>query len=128
MFRPRRLGDEYVHSGYVLYDQLLYFQAQREISALHRHLYQSAHHKLDDRVTRLKHLIRRTTGSQMATKRRTMSTTKCSTKKATRQRRIAKAPIGCRSFRLLDTGIVSMPWPMRFHLFGLADADNARSR
>ncbi len=51
-------ADEYLQSGYVLYDQLLYLQAQREVCQLHRHLHQSADHNLDDRATRLLHLIR----------------------------------------------------------------------
>jgi len=51
-------ADEYLQSGYVLYDQLLYLQAQREVCQMHRHLHRSADHNLDDRVTRLLHLIR----------------------------------------------------------------------
>lgn len=51
-------ADEYVQSGYVLYDQLLYYQALREFCALHRHLHQTANHALEDRAARLKHLIR----------------------------------------------------------------------
>lgn len=51
-------ADEYVQSGYVLYDQLLYLQAQKEYGAIHQHLHQSIDHHLTDRVTRLKHLIR----------------------------------------------------------------------
>lgn len=51
-------ADEFLQSGYVLYDQLLYLQAQRSYRTMHRHLHRSAHHDLDDRVARLKHLIR----------------------------------------------------------------------
>jgi hypothetical protein len=51
-------ADEYLQSGYVLYDQLLYLQAQKEFCAMHRHLHKTADHDLDDRVARLKHLIR----------------------------------------------------------------------
>lgn len=51
-------ADEYVQSGYVLYDQVLYLQTLREFCALHRHLHQTANHELDDRAARLKHLIR----------------------------------------------------------------------
>lgn len=51
-------ADEYVHTGYVLYDQLLYLQAQRELCGIHRHLHRSADHDLEDRMARLKHLIR----------------------------------------------------------------------
>ena len=50
-------ADEYLQSGYVLYDQVLYLQAQREVCSIHRHLHHSADHNLDDRVTRLTHLI-----------------------------------------------------------------------
>ncbi|WP_153558499.1 amylo-alpha-1,6-glucosidase [Roseimaritima sediminicola] len=51
-------ADEYLQSGYVLYDQLLYLQAQRECCRLHQHVHASADHDLCDRVTRLMHLIR----------------------------------------------------------------------
>jgi len=50
-------ADEYLQSGYVLYDQLLYLQAQREFCRMHQHLHESADHDLNDRVTRLTHLI-----------------------------------------------------------------------
>src|SRR5690606_14161491 len=51
-------ADEYLQTGYVLYDELLYLQALRQFSLIHRHLHQSADHDLEDRVTRLRHLIR----------------------------------------------------------------------
>ncbi len=51
-------ADEYVQSGYVLYDQLLYLQAQRGIAAVHRELHGSEDHALEERVSRLKHLLR----------------------------------------------------------------------
>lgn len=51
-------ADEYLQSGYVLYDQLLYLCAQQEFCDIHRHLHQSGDHELEDRVSRLKHLIR----------------------------------------------------------------------
>jgi len=51
-------ADEYLQSGYVLYDQLLYLQAQREFGAMHRSLHCTADHDLDQRRVRLKHLIR----------------------------------------------------------------------
>lgn len=51
-------ADEYLQSGYVLYDQLLYLQAQREFCMMHRQLHETADHDLQDRVARLKHLIR----------------------------------------------------------------------
>lgn len=50
-------ADEYLQSGYVLYDQLLYWQAQREYCSMHRHLHRTADHHLEERVARLKHLI-----------------------------------------------------------------------
>jgi len=51
-------ADEYIHEGYVLYDQILYFQAQREMCKIHKHIHHSADHTLIDRTVRLKHLIR----------------------------------------------------------------------
>jgi len=51
-------ADEYVHNGYVLYDQLLYLQALRELAAVHRWAHGSRDHALQDRLCRLKHLIR----------------------------------------------------------------------
>jgi hypothetical protein len=51
-------ADEYVQSGYVLYDQLLYLQAQRGIGLLHDARHGSADHALDERIARLGHLIR----------------------------------------------------------------------
>ncbi len=51
-------ADEYIHHGYVLYDQLLYLQAQRELGNIHCHVHESADHMLAERVIHLKHLIR----------------------------------------------------------------------
>ena len=51
-------ADEYIHSGYILYDQLLYLQAQRSICSLHAELYGSEDHTLIDHLSRLRHLIR----------------------------------------------------------------------
>jgi len=50
-------ADEYLHSGYVLYDQLLYLQAQHTFCALHHHIHGSTDHTLIERMIRLKHLI-----------------------------------------------------------------------
>ena len=50
-------ADEYLHSGYVLYDQLLYLQAQRSFCAMHNHIHGSQDHQLVDRKNHLKHLI-----------------------------------------------------------------------
>jgi hypothetical protein len=51
-------ADEYLQSGYVLYDQLLYLQAQRSLAAIHRHLHGGGDHALHERISRLVHLIR----------------------------------------------------------------------
>ncbi len=51
-------ADEYVQSGYVLYDQLLYLQAQRGIAAVHREIHGDEDHALEERVARLRHLLR----------------------------------------------------------------------
>jgi len=51
-------ADEYVQSGYVLYDQLLYLQAQRGMAAVHAALHGGADHALDERIARLTHLLR----------------------------------------------------------------------
>lgn len=51
-------ADEYLQSGYVLYDQLLYLQVKREFCRLHRHRHQSPDHHLHDDASRLRHLIR----------------------------------------------------------------------
>ncbi len=51
-------ADEYVHSGYVLYDQLLYLEAQRGVCDIHSHVHGGPDHALQDRVGRLTHLIR----------------------------------------------------------------------
>ncbi|MDZ7802217.1 MAG: amylo-alpha-1,6-glucosidase [Trueperaceae bacterium] len=50
-------ADEYVQSGYVLYDQLLYLQAQRGIAHLHEALHGGVDHALGERIARLCHLI-----------------------------------------------------------------------
>jgi glycogen debranching enzyme len=50
-------ADEYLHSGYVLYDQLLYYQAQRAINLIHEHVHGTTDHGLKEKYTRLKHLI-----------------------------------------------------------------------
>lgn len=50
-------ADEYVQSGYVLYDQLLYLQVQRCLAALHLEVHGSTDHALAERISRLYHLI-----------------------------------------------------------------------
>ncbi len=50
-------ADEYIHHGYVLYDQLLYLQALRELADMHAHVHGSADHAMIERITHLKHLI-----------------------------------------------------------------------
>lgn len=51
-------ADEYIHHGYVLYDQLLYLQAQRELCAIHCYLHDSSDHAMEEKAARLKHMIR----------------------------------------------------------------------
>ena len=51
-------ADEYVHSGYVLYDQLLYLQAQQELCDVHCHVHGTEDHLLAEKHSRLKHMIR----------------------------------------------------------------------
>ncbi|MBK1700417.1 amylo-alpha-1,6-glucosidase [Thiococcus pfennigii] len=51
-------ADEYLQSGYVLYDQVLYLQAQRTLAAIHCDLHGSPDHGLKERIGRLRHLIR----------------------------------------------------------------------
>ncbi len=51
-------ADEYLHSGYVLFDQLLYLQALRTLCAIRKKLHDSEDHNLREKSTRLKHLIR----------------------------------------------------------------------
>lgn len=51
-------ADEYLHNGYVLYDQLLYLQVQRVMCRFHFEIHGSSDHGLTDRISRLRHLIR----------------------------------------------------------------------
>jgi hypothetical protein len=51
-------ADEYLHNGYVLYDQLLYLQAQRNLARIHAAMHGSSDHALDEKISRLHHLIR----------------------------------------------------------------------
>jgi hypothetical protein len=51
-------ADEYLHSGYVLYDQLLYLQALRVLARLHAAVHGSSDHNLLEKISRLRHLIR----------------------------------------------------------------------
>jgi glycogen debranching enzyme len=46
-----------LHQGYVLYDQLLYLQAQRALGRIHRAHHGSADHALEEKISRLTHLI-----------------------------------------------------------------------
>ena len=50
-------ADEYLHAGYVLYDQLLYLQAQRSLYRIHTHIQQTDDHRFQERIVHLKHLI-----------------------------------------------------------------------
>jgi hypothetical protein len=51
-------ADEYLHNGYVLYDQLLYLQAQRTLARMHAELHQSSDHAMREKISHLRHLIR----------------------------------------------------------------------
>jgi hypothetical protein len=51
-------ADEYIQSGYVLYDQLLYLQALRTLCRIHGHVHGTTDHALLERIGRLYHLIR----------------------------------------------------------------------
>lgn len=50
-------ADEYLHHGYVLYDQLLYLQAQRTLARIHAEVHGSHDHALQEKISRLWHLI-----------------------------------------------------------------------
>lgn len=50
-------ADEYLHNGYILYDQLLYLQALRTVGNIGAHVYGSCDHDLYSRISRLKHMI-----------------------------------------------------------------------
>jgi hypothetical protein len=51
-------ADEYLHNGYVLYDQLLYLQSQCTLARLHAAVHGSSDHALVEKIGRLRHLIR----------------------------------------------------------------------
>lgn len=51
-------ADEYLHNGYVLYDQLLYLQSQRTLARVHAAVHGSSDHVMQERISRLRHLIR----------------------------------------------------------------------
>lgn len=51
-------ADEYMQSGYVLYDQLLYLQAQKAFGKIHNYEHGGADHSLEEKTARLEHLIR----------------------------------------------------------------------
>jgi glycogen debranching enzyme len=51
-------ADEYIQSGYVLYDQLLYLQAKRSLCFLHRRYHGTPDHDLEEDATRLREVIR----------------------------------------------------------------------
>ncbi len=50
-------ADEYVHNGYILYDQLLYLQALKTLHHIHRGIGGGHDHALRDKISRLKHMI-----------------------------------------------------------------------
>lgn len=51
-------ADEYLHNGYVLYDQVLYLQAQRTLARMRAAAHGSIDHALNEKISRLRHLIR----------------------------------------------------------------------
>ncbi len=51
-------ADEYLHNGYVLYDQLLYLQAQRTMARIHAAVRGSSDHFHNEKISRLRQLIR----------------------------------------------------------------------
>lgn len=51
-------ADEYIHHGYILFDQILYYRALLEVSAIHRFLHKSADHALERKIATLKNLIK----------------------------------------------------------------------
>lgn len=51
-------ADEYLQQGYVLYDQVLYWQAQKTLCEMHAHLHGSEDHQLRERLSRQRHMIR----------------------------------------------------------------------
>jgi len=51
-------ADEYIHNGYVLFDQLLYLQAIRTLCAIHASCHGSEDHNLQSKKSRLQHMIR----------------------------------------------------------------------
>ncbi|MEJ2141774.1 MAG: glycoside hydrolase 100 family protein [Gammaproteobacteria bacterium] len=50
-------ADEYIHHGYVLYDQLLYLQCRRTFRSIHHHIHDTEDHTIIERIAHLKHLI-----------------------------------------------------------------------
>lgn len=51
-------ADEYLHHGYVFYDELLYLQAQRALAAMHAEVHGGPDHALLEKMSRLRHLLR----------------------------------------------------------------------
>lgn len=51
-------ADEYIHNGYILYDQVLYLQVLRTLCELRAHACGSEDHRLRSRTSQLKHRIR----------------------------------------------------------------------
>mgnify|MGYP001292084739 CR=1 FL=1 len=51
-------ADEYVHNGYILYDQLLYFRALRAVADVRRHIDAGRDHFLEEKICRLGQLIK----------------------------------------------------------------------
>lgn len=50
-------ADEYLQKGYVLYDQLLYLQAQRSLLAIRTQMHHGEDHQLRERIAHLRDMI-----------------------------------------------------------------------
>jgi hypothetical protein len=51
-------ADEYIHNGFVLYDQVLYLQALRTMASVREDRCSSKDHTLHEKISRLRHMIR----------------------------------------------------------------------
>lgn len=51
-------ADEYIHNGYILYDQLLYHEALRAVAGIRKHIDASRDHFLEEKICRLSQLIK----------------------------------------------------------------------
>lgn len=106
-------ADEHVQHGYVLYDQLLYLQAQRTLARMHAAVHGSSDHVLRDGLSRLRHFIRANYCFDDDGHVPDDAYHEVFTRKAARPPvRVAGNGTGCRSSRRAATAIASMPLPM----------------